>query len=134
MKILRILLICIFPLIASGCRKSEDVGKVDDWTWDAPDLKTRTSPDRSKRVRADIKNGKIQLAFGEAGRDHPVDLEVEHTEIISAPANGNITMKWGDDSEFIVDHPDLGTKAWTVEGRQPMTVTVKAEWHPSPRK
>ena len=134
MKILSSLLICIFAIIAVGCRKSETVGKVDDWTWDAPDLKTATSPDRTKRARADLENGKIELAIGEAGGDHPVDIMIEHRENISAPASGEIAIRWSDNSELVVEHPDLGIKTWTVDGSSPMSVRVKAEWQLNPNK
>jgi hypothetical protein len=78
--------------------------------------------------------GKIHLAFGEAGRDHPVDIMIEHEEVIPEPVTGQITMRWQNDSEFVVEHPDLGTKSWTVEGVSPMVVKVKATWHVNPEK
>ena len=74
MKILRTLITCLVAVSVVGCRRSENIGKVDDWTWDAPDLKVCTCTDRTKRVRADVKNGQIELKFGEAGRDSPLEI------------------------------------------------------------
>ena len=128
MKFLRPLFAFLLAFIVSGCRKSGG-GKVDAWTWEATDLKTRTSPDKSRRARADIQRGEIQLKLGEAGPDHPGDITVEHTEVFPEPKSGRWEMRWSSDSEFVVEHPDLGTKTWTVAGGHPMTVKIKSDWH-----
>jgi len=133
MKILSTLLICVFAVGVAGCRKTEDMGKVDDWTWNAPELKARTSPDRSKRARADVEGGKVILKFGGVGGDHPVDIFVEHTENLPEPLSGGWEMEWLADSEFVFHRPDLGTKSWTVAGVYPMVVTVKRQWSQTPK-
>ncbi len=134
MKIVSALLTCLFAVIISGCRKTENLGKVDDWTWSAADLKTRTSPDKTKRVRADVEgDNNIKLKFGGVGGDHPVDIWVEHTENISSAISGDWEMEWLNNSEFVFHHPNLGTKNWTVEGVSPMVVKVKSEWHQKPK-
>ena len=124
MKILRTLITCLVAVSVVGCRRS---GKVDDWTWDAPDLKVRTCMDRTKRLRADVKNGFIELKFGEAGRD-PLDIRVEHTEIVPAPKDGKWTIWSGGFEGFGMEHSELGTKWWTVLGVSPMHVSVSSEW------
>ena len=101
---------------------------MDDWTWDSPELKTRTSPDKQKRARADVENGKIELKIGEAGPDHPVDIMVHFTEMIPEPQNGQWVMRWTGNDEFAFEHPGLGTKTWKIEGGAQMNVTTKVNW------
>lgn len=112
-----------------GCsdRNLEDAGRVDDWTWDDPKLKTRTSPSKEKRARADLVDGQIELKFGEA-YDHPVDIMIHHTEMIPEPEGGEWDMKWLNENRFVFEHSELRKKSWKVDGVVPMTVTVIAEW------
>lgn len=81
----------------------DEAGRVDAWTWDAPDLKTRTSPNKQKRARADVEDGKIELKFGEAGQAHPVDMWPHYSEIIPEPQDGQWAMKWINDDEFVFE-------------------------------
>ena len=129
MKILLTVITCIVAVCVVGCRRSKNIGKIDDWTWDAPDLKVRTCTDRTKRVRADVKNGQIELKFGEVGGDNPLDIWIEHTEIVPAPKNGKWSIWWAGYTEFTIEHSDLGIKTWAVWGVSPMVVRVKTEWH-----
>ena len=127
------ILFCSFALATTGCvdSTSEDAGRVDDWTWDDPSLKSRTSPNREKRASADVEDGQIELILGEVGGDHPVDIWVHYTEKIPEPNDGKWDMNWIDDETFAFQHSDLGTKVWKVEGVNPVTVTVNADWNGS---
>jgi len=129
MKILGYLLTLTLAIFLWGCDKSSTFGKVDEWTWDAPDLKVCTSPDKRKRARADLKNGDIELKIGKAGQEHPVDIMIEYSEIVPIPKNGKWKMTWLDNSVFSIEHPDLGTKIWTVTDSSPMTVKLKTDWN-----
>jgi len=132
--IARAVLAIAFALCMGGCSDGdlEDAGRVDDWTWDDPKLKTRTSISKEKRARADLKDGQIELKFGEA-YDHPVDIMIHHTEMIPEPEDGGWNMKWLDEGRFVFEHSELGTKTWRVDGVVPMTVTVISEWTRPPQ-
>ncbi len=120
----------VVAALVTGCSRQdeEQAGRVDDWTWDAPELKTCTSPDKQKRARADVKSGEIELLIGEAGPDHPVDIIVHHSEMIPEPQTGKWAMKWVSDDEFAFEHSELGMKTWTVEGGHQMNVVSEAGW------
>lgn len=38
-------------------------------------------------------------------------------------------MKWIDDTDFALEHPDLGTKVWTVSSGSAMIVKLKTDWN-----
>lgn len=120
--------VATLSVCACSDRSSNLVGKVDDWTWEDTELKTRTSPSKEKRARADVEDGNIDLKFGEAG-DHPADIMIHYAESIPRPQNHEWDMKWIDDERFVFVHSDLGTKVWTIQGVTSMTVTESADWH-----
>lgn len=132
--IARAVLAIALALFMGGCtdHNHEDAGRVDDWTWDDRKLKTRTSPSKAKRVRADLEDGRIELKFGEAC-DHPVDIMIHHIVMIPAPENGEWDMKWLDEGRFVFEHSELGTKTRKVDGVFPMAVTVITDWTRPPK-
>lgn len=128
---MQLVFVAIVTLLAIGCSRSgEEAGRVDDKTWNAPDLKTRTSPDSKKRLRADVDGTKIVLKFGEAGEDHPVDIMIHHTETIPLPKSGTWDMRWINDTEVAFEHDELGLRTWAVNGTIDMKVDLKRDWEP----
>ena len=106
----------------------DEAGRVDSWTWDAPVTKSCTSPDKTKRVRADIHDGYLVLKFGEASPDHPLDIMIHVEEVYNAPKSGYWKMEWLDNERYTLHHPELGSRTWKVVGGSAIYVSTISDW------
>jgi hypothetical protein len=127
------LIALIFAAIVPTClylnkTPKDEVGRVDSWTWDAPLTKSCTSPDRTKRVRADIEHGNLILKFGESSQDHPLDIMIHVKEVYSTPTSDSWHMEWLDNERFTLHHPDLGSRMWKVIGDSTIYVSTLSDW------
>ena len=110
---------------------TEEAGSIDLWTWDTPFIKSCTSPDRTKRVRADLRDSYLVLKFGEASSGHPLDVVIHVEQSFPAPKNGSWRMEWLSNECVVVHHPDLGNRIWKVTGKSTIYISTVSDWDDS---
>ena len=108
-----------------------DLGRVDANTWDTPTLKTRTSPDRQLRARADLDDKHLKLQIGDPG-DDPVDITVLFSNELGLPPPG-WDIRWIDDAHLELVLPE-GGRVWRVQRIDATSVSVVEESPQSGRR